>query len=148
MGRAGPSDEDTREHECGEQARAAPRRRTKRRGRANVRNEEDAGLPSPSSYDSVTRTRIECLTLKNGPCAVSRRRGVPAHSRFPSLCRNNDRVKGMSASIVSHRAGCMPSAHLDSRSAVLTGTSTLSYPGRRECASSKVKAGEDSRPMS
>ena len=58
-------------------------------------------------------TRSECDTLKNGPCDVSRRCGDPVQSKAPSLDRNSDREKGTLVSIVSHRVGCMPRAHLE-----------------------------------
>jgi len=77
-----------------ENRRAPSRTRTKRRGRVNARKEEDGGFPSPPSYDSVTITRSECLTLKNGPRAVSRWPPYPSNSMPPSLSRNSDREKG------------------------------------------------------
>jgi len=71
----------------GEQERAAQRKRTKLRGRAKARNDL-GGFGSPSAgapYESATTARSACLTPKNGPWEVARRRGVPIHSKGSSF---------------------------------------------------------------
>ena len=64
--------------------RAVFRKRTKLRGRVKARSDlGGSGSPSADApYENATMARSECLTPKNGPWEVARRRGVPNHSNL------------------------------------------------------------------
>ena len=95
-----PDEDDGSGDDCGIEkwVRAVLRKRTKLRGM--VRAKKDlGGLVSSSSvppYESDTTARNACLTPKNGPWEVARRRGVPIHPKVssPLRCREGVRVKG------------------------------------------------------
>jgi len=66
---------------------AAQWKRTKLRGRVKARNDLGRfGSPSTGApYKNTTIAHSACLTPKNGPWEVARRRGIPIHSKGSSF---------------------------------------------------------------